>query len=90
MANEILAAKFPNGVTSYLETHFEIVSHIERNWESNKHLLVIQQQQGHGGFYELAEEITDAFELKNKGREWDGEFFDEIEEFFFEYIVTGI
>ena len=38
-------------------------------------------EQGHGGLYELAEELTDEFELLNKGRVWDGEFFDEIEEF---------
>jgi hypothetical protein len=29
----------------------------------------------------LANDLTDEFELLNKDREWDGEFFDEIERF---------
>jgi hypothetical protein len=39
------------------------------------------REKGHGGLYELAEELTDEFESLNKGREWDGEFFEEIERF---------
>lgn len=34
--------------------------------------------------YELAEELTDKFETLNQNREWDGEFFDEIEAFLIE------
>ena len=37
--------------------------------------------QGAGGFYELAQELTDKFEMLNKDREWDGDFWDEIEQF---------
>ncbi len=36
---------------------------------------------GHGGLYELAEFLTDKFELLNKGKTWDGNWFDEIESF---------
>lgn len=76
---------FPNGFESWQETHFEIVSYIYelRNnppIESNI-IEEIQLNKGIGGFYELAEDLTDEFELINKDREWDGEFFDEIEDF---------
>jgi hypothetical protein len=36
---------------------------------------------GTGGLYELAEELTDKFEIQNAGVEWDGEYFDAIELF---------
>jgi hypothetical protein len=39
------------------------------------------KEKGHGGLYELAEDLTDEFETINKNREWDGEFFEEIETF---------
>lgn len=29
-----------------------------------------------GGLWELAEELTDIFQKRNEGREWDGEFFE--------------
>ena len=49
-------------------------------------------EQGTGGMYELAEELTDEFEKLNADREWDGEFFDEIEEFItskaFDFLVS--
>jgi hypothetical protein len=77
--------KFPNGFESWQETHFEVVSYIydlryNSPIESNI-INDIQLKQGTGGFYELAEDLTDEFEKLNEGREWDGEFFDEIEEF---------
>ena len=74
-----------NGKTSWNETHFEIVDEIVRrlNFDSKgeTRLSKLHNQVGRGGLYELAEELTDKFELKFKDREWDGEFFDEIEEF---------
>ena len=41
----------------------------------------IQETKGTTGFYELAKELTYEFEKKFEGKEWDGEFFDEIEKF---------
>lgn len=41
------------------------------------------ENSGTGGIYELGEQWTDEFEELNKGREWDGEFFDELEAFLF-------
>ena len=69
-------AKFPNGITSYLETYYEVVSYIIfKNYApENAHL------------WELVEDITDAFELKNKGRAWNGDFFEEVIEFTHSYL----
>ena len=75
---------FPNGFKSWQETHFEVVSIISCIWRLDKPYGVVLQrheEQGTGGLYELAEELTDKFETLNKDREWDGEFFEEIEEF---------
>ena len=79
---------FPNGFLSWQETHFEIVSMISyqtRLPDNQQSDLIrdIYAAQGTGGMYELAEELTDEFETLNEGRLWDGEFFDEIEEFVF-------
>lgn len=76
--------KFINGFISWQETHFEVVDFITTIRVQDTLTGVIaerQESQGTGGLYELAEEWTDEFEILNKGREWDGEFFDEIEEF---------
>lgn len=77
---------FPNGFTTWIETFYEIVSAIERErghdsgpWSPR--LIAINETQGTGGFYELAEDLTDKFEALHEGREWDGEFFDTVEEF---------
>ena len=80
--------KYPNGFTSWMETHHEVVTEItnaltadELEPEFKNKATRIREEQGTGGIYELAEELTDKFEQLNKGREWDGEFFDEINEF---------
>ena len=39
------------------------------------------QSNGTGGMYEVCEAWTDEFELKNEFRIWDGEFYEEIEQF---------
>jgi hypothetical protein len=69
---------------SWIETHHEIVSAIAISLhldEPDTIFIKRSEEQGTGGLYELAKELTDEFELLNKDREWDGEFFDEIEEF---------
>ena len=75
---------FPNGFESWHETHFEVVSFITLQYERDSvtsKVAEINDRYGSGGMYELAKELTDEFELLNKGREWDGEFFEEIESF---------
>ncbi len=75
---------FPNGFNSYIETHFEIAGAIAVDAEKDEPSKLVNlrhEAQGLGGLYELAEELTDEFETIHKGRNWDGEFFDEIEAF---------
>lgn len=76
--------EFVNGFDSWHETHFEVVQAITIEHVKDEPQGVVKQRheaKGHGGLYELAEELTNEFEELNKGREWDGEFFDEIGEF---------
>jgi len=77
---------FPNGFTSWIETFYEITSAIERErahdmgpWSDL--IKRVQEEQGTGGFYELAEQLTDLFEKQHEGTVWgvDAEFFDTIE-----------
>lgn len=81
---EYLEEKFPNGITSYLETFYEIVAeitlYVDFEGLSNRDIL-IQGIEGRGGLYELAEKLTDKFENLYKDKEWDGEFFDTIDDF---------
>ncbi len=76
--------KFPNGFTSWIETHHEVVIFITEHLRKENPDDVINRRssiQGLGGMYELAEEWTDQFETFYKGHEWDGDFLDTIEEF---------
>jgi len=75
--------KFPNGFTSYLETHHEVVRVITLHVENgvNSKANDVMENRGTGGLYELAEDLTDRFEHLNVARAWDGEFFDEIEDY---------
>ena len=81
---------FPNGFESWHETHFEIVQAItaKQNQNFKKHRdecegLVFDAQEGQGfpALYTLAVHLTDEFEKIHEGREWDGEYFETIEEF---------
>lgn len=81
--------EFPNGFESWQETHFEIVTLIAfANMMNDTHIQKILETQGQGGLYEIAENLTNKFEKINEGRDWDGEYFDEIEEFFNNEIKT--
>ena len=82
--------KFPNGFESWHETHFEICAAINTRQTQNFAKktadckgLVFDSQEGEGfpALYSLALHLTNEFEILHKGREWDGEFFEAIEEF---------
>lgn len=82
--SEILS--FPNGFSDWHETHFEIVQAIALEMMKDEPSGIAaerHEQQGHGGLYELAKELTDKFEEEFKDIEWglDLEYFDKIEEF---------
>ena len=74
---------FPNGFTSWIETYYEVVEKLTLMIASGDDNLATgtADYQGSGGLYELAETMTNEFEKLHLGREWDGEFFDEIEKF---------
>jgi hypothetical protein len=76
---------FPNGFASWMETHFHVASAIalelEKDTITSKVIAERYEAQGSGGMYELSEELTDKFEKMNKGKFWDGEYLDEIDEF---------
>lgn len=76
---------FPNGFESWHETHYEIVSIIERlrnEYDSISNVIKrVEETEGTGGFYELAESLTNEFESIHKETQWDGNFFNEIESF---------
>lgn len=70
----------------YLETHYEMVSAItlkvEDEYPDPENFIVKRgEEQGRGGLYELAKELTDEFQEKHNGRLWDSDFFDEIQSF---------
>lgn len=66
---------FPNGFDNWHETHFEVCTAI------GDIVGRTIEEQGTGGLYELAKALTDEFEAMNTGREWYGDYFDEIEDF---------
>jgi len=64
---------FPNGFSSWQETHFEIVQAITLEYIQDKRTGLVayrHEAQGIGGLYELAEEMTDLFEAIHEGEEW--------------------
>lgn len=73
---------FPNGFKSYIETHFEVTRNIlsSSEVEGNKAYRLLRTQ-GTLALYVLAEELADKFEKEFEGRIWDGDFFDEIDNF---------
>lgn len=76
---------FINGFNSWQETHFEIVSTITyvliKEPLSMAKLDDILIKYDVSNLYDLAKNLTDDFELLNRGRRWDGEFLEEVEKF---------
>ena len=69
---------------SFRETHFEVVNAIALENAKDKPCQLISELRVDGGrmaLWDLANELTKEFENKNKGRKWDGEFYDEIDAF---------
>lgn len=75
---------FPNGFTSWQETHYEVVQAITIEYIQDKRTGLVayrHEAQGHGGLYELAEELTDEFEALHEGNEWgDNGYLETLEE----------
>jgi hypothetical protein len=74
--------EFPNGFSSWQETHFEVVSHLTQMADHSGSISNLAREEGGTGrLYELAEDLTDEFEWQYEGIEWDGDYFDKIEIF---------
>ena len=83
--------RFPNEFSNWHETHFEIVSVIAIELNKNEITSPVikerYEQQGHGGMYDLAEELTDQFETEyekfyqNSLFGVELEYFDTVQEF---------
>ena len=69
--------RFPNGFESWCKTYYEIVNFLIFTSKVAKPCKQYSTEE----MYELVRELTDEFETLNKGREWNGEFFKEIESF---------
>lgn len=87
----VIQTQPPNGLTSFLETYYEVVAILERergreDRKMPEFIRDIQHSQGSAGFYETANDLTREFEVLNKGRQWDGEFTDEIYVFIYSKI----
>jgi len=64
---------FPNGFSSWQETHYEVVQAITIEHMQDKRTGLVayrHEAQGIGGLYELAEELTDEFEALHYNEEW--------------------
>lgn len=76
--------RFPNGFDSWQETHCEICFAIgaeASKQDSSGKVEDVREADGMGGLWQLAKDLTDEFEKANEGRQWDGEWIDEIDEF---------
>ena len=79
---QLLAFLKGKACDDYLETYYEIVARIEAHLhEENGFAYDHYCETGTGGLYELAKELTDKFQKLQEGREWDGGFLDEIDNF---------
>jgi hypothetical protein len=80
---------FKKGV-EFLEVHYEVVKRItlELEVEGRPSLAFdVMENQGLGGLYELAENLTTEFVILHKDNQWDGDFFETIEKFLNEKLL---
>ena len=79
---------FHNGFISYKETLIELSMNAHQEMLQDRSALIDNNDNmgGRAGLYDLLHEWTMEFEQKNKGREWDGEFFEEVDAFFKEKV----
>lgn len=82
--------EFPNGFTNWIETHHDVVAEISgrlwaNNFDQDEDTILGERfrEQGSGGMYELAEELTDEFEEAYKGFVWGEEiaYYETLENF---------
>jgi hypothetical protein len=68
---------------NWAEAHYEFVRLIEEaRQQENPTMEFIENTTGIGGFWQLAFDMTQEYEKLHKGRQWYGDWLDEIESFF--------
>lgn len=73
---------FPNGFTSWQETHYRIVSAMSVSIFMKGTLTCVRHEdEGDRGLYDLAREMTNEFERDHEGVQWLGDFHYSIEHF---------
>ena len=81
--------QFPNGFQSWAETNYEVVSEIKRKLESEREggpLTTRINQNGRRVLIDIAISITDEFEKRHEGFDWDGEWDESVWAFVDEYL----
>lgn len=74
--------KLPTKHQDWAETHFEISAWLALQIENNTDLAVqVYGNHGRGGFYELAWELTQDFQDLHGDYEWDGDYFEALEDY---------
>jgi hypothetical protein len=74
--------EFVNGFDSWIETYSEISRLIRELIENeNPNITKLYEEVGYGLIYELSKKFTNEFEYINKNKEWDGDWFDALENF---------
>lgn len=78
--------EFPNGFTSWHETHYEVVAVIQYIFTSDNYnhpLVHYFDREGTEGLYELARRLTDEFEKVFEDADWGGDlnYFDTLHKF---------
>ncbi|MCA6489066.1 MAG: hypothetical protein IM569_13695 [Chitinophagaceae bacterium] len=72
----------PNGIDSWIQTHFLIVQHLVTTY--NKPGSLSMRYTDHNGYHALiplAVVFANEFEEETKGRKWKGDYFDTFDEF---------
>lgn len=63
---------FPSGFASWIETYHEITSFLDRNlYNEDSTISKIFSKEGKRAIYNMAEDLTDKFEIEHQGYNWD-------------------
>jgi len=85
--------EFPNDFDSWQEAHFDISSAIGEALmcDGSNAAIKVREEVGTGGIYDFAKELTNKFEMSNKGVVWgdEKEYYDTMEEFIKEEIFSN-
>jgi hypothetical protein len=72
----------PNGIDSWIQTHFYIVQHLVTTYNKPGSLSMrYTENSGYSSLIPLAVAFANEFEEETKGRKWKGDYFDALDEF---------